>query len=611
MPDKFNGSSEVFLKVGREVPEQDVNIAFYKTPEVTVENNIEIINQSVSMNDNINNNSDMVCYVDEGYKLFYNIYGDSDDFVDTFYSKDFSLTDITIDGEAVFFRHKLRYIHLDTEFEQVEKNIDIIDEGRDSIDERYFYKLDIKELPGQTNNKNRYEITIYLNFKPDEQFKIIYNPENKKLNNYEEILNPVEIYQRVSANDFYENRLNTNDKVYAIENRRNGFAIMVPIKAIMQIVNDDDSVRTEEYLSSNNFIYDTKKFFLSFNDSTSKIYASVNKNLRKNDSWHIDINRDSFVDNKIDRLYIYEIPEFLYQDIYWIDGYPCMKYFEEEVSVVDEHTVELKNAPLFIKTETNEEGIKVPSNISLKDTAGNEYTVKNWDIENGLLYVDENIIYKKIIADYVVRQNKFKYRGYYDENGQFIQLDINPRSGHFYSTKDIKNGGAVTHNIPSYKLTSKMISIYLKPEYVIDGNEIITRNGETLFHTINNDIHISQNHPMINSDIENNYYSYEDVKLISRVFIVPITNPEKLEVTDTRTRGGGIKEKLIKEVKKIDRNAEFYWDIGKWNGKSYPSNGVVVIELPEEVLERFTHNEIVARVEKQVALGVLPVIEYV
>jgi hypothetical protein len=58
-----------------------------------------------------------------------------------------------------------------------------------------------------------------------------------------------------------------------------------------------------------------------------------------------------------------------------------------------------------------------------------------------------------------------------------------------------------------------MISIYLKPEYVIDGNEIITRNGETLFHTINNDIHISQNHPMINSDIENNYYSYEDVKL--------------------------------------------------------------------------------------------------
>jgi hypothetical protein len=47
------------------------------------------------------------------------------------------------------------------------------------------------------------------------------------------------------------------------------------------------------------------------------------------------------------------------------------------------------------------------------------------------------------------------------------------------------------------------------------------------------------------------------------------------------------------------------------NGKSYPSNGVVVIELPEEVLERFTHNEIVARVEKQVALGVLPVIEYV
>ena len=43
MTKKFNNSNDVFLKVGKEVPEQDVNIAFYSTPKITPENNIKII----------------------------------------------------------------------------------------------------------------------------------------------------------------------------------------------------------------------------------------------------------------------------------------------------------------------------------------------------------------------------------------------------------------------------------------------------------------------------------------------------------------------------------------------------------------------------------------
>lgn len=611
---QFNNSNEVFLKVGREVPEQDVNLIFYSTPEITPENNIKIINSNLNMSTNINSTSDMVCYVDEGYKLFYNVEKDSSEFKYNFYSKNFVLSDKKNNGTAMFYKHELRYVHLDTDYEEVFKNIKIIDSYRNEIPEEYFYYLEVEELPGKTNNKKRFKVVIYLNFKiqGDEQYKIIYMPENKNLKNYEEILNAQDIYHRVSTSDFYQNRLNTDDKVYAIEKMTDGFAILVPIKAVMQLLNEEDEIRNRSYLSENDFVYDTKEFFISFNDANNKIYADINPMLEEFDYWYVDINYDSFVDNSMDRKFVYDIPEFFYQDIVWLNGYPCMINQGEEPDIEDERTINLKNKPLYIETKEDGDGLIIPSNIEVRDSAGKIYKVVNWDVNNGKIETEENIDFKSLEVDYITKKISYNYNGYYDENGQFIHLDLNPRVGHFYTDKKVGSEDGVAHHIPSYKLTSKMINIYLKPEYVIDGkNEVINRIGETLFHTINHDLHTHPYHPMINEDVENNYYSPLDVKLIARIFIVPVTNPEKIQIIDTRTRGGGIKDGLISEVKAIHQDAKLYWDIGNWNGEFYASNGVVVIELPENVLNDFTHNEIIAKVEKQLALGVLPVIEYV
>lgn len=614
----FNNNKDVFLKIGREVPENDVNIAYFEVPEITPKNNIKIINEAINMSSNLNIVSDEECYVNEGYKLFYNIY-DPAKYNDTFYSRSFMITDKIIGNTPVFFKHRLRYNHLDTSYNQVFENIKIVDANNKEVSEDYFYSLEIKELEGKINNRSRFEVTIYLNFRPgpEEEFYINYFPEHNKLSGYQEVLNPTPIFTRISVNNFFENYLdNPEAKVYAIEAKDKGFNIYVPVKAVLSLLNEeeDDELRPYQYINNRDFTYNTRKYYLSFNDLNNKIYASINEMLGPDNEWYLDINYDTFVDNTIDKKFFYNIPEFFYQDIYWEDGIPCRDAFEENAMVLDSHTIQLKNKPLFIRETVNEKGYVVPENIIVRDGNGKEYTVINWNIHNGKIMTIEDVSYQKISVEYVCQATSYRYNGYYDENGKFIHIDFNPRVGHFYTEKILSRDtgvGDIIEHVPSYQLTSKMVSIYLKPEYVFEGNELISRSGTTLFHTINHDLHQNPYHPLIDKDISNNIYTIDNIKLIARIFVIPITNPEKIVMIDTRSRGGGIKEGLERALRDLHPEVNFYWDIGNWNGDYYPVNGVVVIELPKTILSEFTHEEILAKIEKHLALGVLPVVKYI
>jgi len=60
-----------------------------------------------------------------------------------------------------------------------------------------------------------------------------------------------------------------------------------------------------------------------------------------------------------------------------------------------------------------------------------------------------------------------------------------------------------------------------------------------------------------------------------------------------------------------------YWDIGGWEGDLAMLNGVVVIELPEDLItgaqgiRAFTEREIEDIVNKHIASGIKPIIRYV
>lgn len=612
----FNNNPECFLKIGREVNAKDVNIAFYKTPELNPGDNITILNQVMTMSRSLSEINETRCFVDDNYILFR-----VDNENKHFYSRGFNITDKLVDsnndGESdkpVYFRYKLRYVHLDTTEDEVKKNIKIIKDDEEVNKDKYFYHIEVNKLEGQINNYNRFEVEIYTDFIPqkNETFYISYNQEKKGLIDYNEILNLEEIFTRVSNTLYYDEYINTDEKVYTIERLEDGFYIKVPIKAYYSYYNSSTSNKlynlyNANYNSPTDFNYDTREYYLKFNNSSNKIYAKINESLTDEDEWPLEIHYDSFVSNTGDKKYVYSIPEFFYQDLFWSNGKPYMSTKNELANVLDEHSIKTKYSPLKIDLTNTLDEFKIPENILVKDEDGVTYTVINWDNHNGILKVLERLPEKRIYLDYDYYAEFHKYNGYYDENNNFIHLDLNPAAGHFYSKKMLGQEIVDSKPHPTYELSNKTIYIYLKPEYIVEDGEI-TRNQFTLFHTIGHDLHKDAYHPLI----EDSKYKYtmNDIKLIAKVFITPITNPEEMKVIDTRTRGGGIKDGFVNMMKELYEEVNYYWDIGNWNGKYYPSNGVVVIELPKEILNKFSHDEVKAKIEKHLALGVLPVIKY-
>jgi hypothetical protein len=173
---------------------------------------------------------------------------------------------------------------------------------------------------------------------------------------------------------------------------------------------------------------------------------------------------------------------------------------------------------------------------------------------------------------------------------------------------------------PSIELYNKPIYLYIKPKNITPQRTGLNEfyNEVTLFHTIGEKV--KKSHPAIADDINNKYYDFEDVHLVSTVYINPHTDIEEMILTDTRTRGGGIREDIVKKVLRNDQTEEIekligkhnsYWDFRTWEGEPYPVNGVVVIELPKTILDIFTKKEVYKKIEKHIAYGVFPVIKYV
>ena len=288
--------------------------------------------------------------------------------------------------------------------------------------------------------------------------------------------------------------------------------------------------------------------------------------------------------------FYYSIPEFNYQDF----------QDQDKKTLSDNHTakiegrhLDLRNEPLcFDVVEQND--LKIPDNIETDlDTE-----IINWNKYTGDIYLRKNPNQITAEVEYLYKTDWYKYTGYYDKNDNFIHLDLNPAFGHTYTDPD------TLEKKPTSNLYDKTIRIYIKPEYTanksydIKDNKYKTkiiegsRNTHTLFHTIDEKLEA------------------EDVELISKIYI-SADGIDQYEIQDSRSRGGGIKDWLVDDLKDIHEDIKYYWDIGTWDGTVYPKSGAVIVELPETVLDNFTKAEVREKIEEHLALGIYPVIRYV
>lgn len=204
-----------------------------------------------------------------------------------------------------------------------------------------------------------------------------------------------------------------------------------------------------------------------------------------------------------------------------------------------------------------------------------EISIRDIDLNNGIIHTYDNLDYKDdIFANYVYREEYIEYKGYTDTDGTFHELNLNP----IYNP--------ALYNNPN-------ITIYMLP-YLVNG---VVTNETTVRHCLTRDFkHINQ--PMA--------LRLADIRLI------PTTDVTQVTIMDGRVKGGGLKKEITSEkIAATHQTSEHFWDISPWNGLVYQSNGVVVIDVPKKLLDTMSRGDVQNYVNKYLALGVYPIINYV
>lgn len=124
-------------------------------------------------------------------------------------------------------------------------------------------------------------------------------------------------------------------------------------------------------------------------------------------------------------------------------------------------------------------------------------------------------------------------------------------------------------------------------------------NKSTVYHKINDDV------PDEKEDL-----------LIGTIFVRPTATFQSTLLKDVRNLGGGILETMSDNIRReLEPESDFYLDIGYFDGEPYSENSVVIIRVDNSILKEnggnFSRKDVENAVNKWIAAGTMPLIEYV
>lgn len=331
------------------------------------------------------------------------------------------------------------------------------------------------------------------------------------------------------------------------------------------------------------------------------------RELNSLDNWYIRIQNGRFVkENAFGKCHFF-LPEYYtqhYDDEY---GFPYKKITKEIPTLVGVKSIKIKNAPLFVTTNN----LGQPDNLTIYriDAYGNKWriNINSWNDKDGIInltdFVSDN---DEIYVDYVFEEQSYVYRGYNKLSTKqilhHILLDLNPNKHHMMTNVTTGLTENEVTDVPSFQLIDKVVYVYMKPAIIEKGPGNYEYNDKVLHHTL---------YQLTDTELLE-----QNLLLIGSIYVRPNSSFYSLQVTDTRTRGGGILEEISNDLRKeLEPDSDFYWDIGYWDGEAYSENAVIVVRLDRKLLKqfggRFTEDEIETAVNKHIAFGTLAIIEYV
>lgn len=279
--------------------------------------------------------------------------------------------------------------------------------------------------------------------------------------------------------------------------------------------------------------------------------------------WHVVVNRGHFSRDYNGSQWEFSIPE--YYDQTWSSTYGKGYMDLEDVVAerISPRAIRVPRVPILWDRGN--------ITITVRDVIQPSNTIRDVDIYNGIIFLnreyDDNDV---IMVSYTYREDGYIYDG----------VNLNPTEFH--------NPAVIDRYILFYLLP------FIGPNGPIRGRCIYHTEGATLGAAV--------------SAIPS---TEEPVMLLGAVQIRPTTRLDMVQLTDTRTRGGGVKDADWDKALARNREIMSVADHGFFDGHPYPGNMALFIDLPKSIRDLYETNEIDTLARKFVAYGSYLFIDYV
>ena len=359
------------------------------------------------------------------------------------------------------------------------------------------------------------------------------------------------------------------------------------------------SVSADNYLNTNDeaFFVASRSYYYLKPVKFKAIYLEKPSNVSPDDDWYTKIKAGSFT-RRMDEdgevvpsgqgtLYQYYISEYDENPWSLSHGKPYVEITSEESNVLDRNTLKVKHTPLFIEpSDVFYNGGFPPSSylcVHLNDEQLPESDIVDWDVYNGTVRVAQTLGFTDDVkVSYNYKEDYYEYQGFYGSGKMFpdtgpfewFPLEVNPTPMH--------NNGMYASGVTAY--------VFVGPSWDLD--EEVFFDTAPCYHNFTGD-------PSGNLDF-----------CLGSVSLAPHAKATDVDVIDTRSRGGGLKPDVdLDKVELVQPESQFYWDIGYFDGKAFPSNGVLVVQVPKALESR--EDEVREKVNKHAAYGEYCIIDFV
>jgi hypothetical protein len=277
--------------------------------------------------------------------------------------------------------------------------------------------------------------------------------------------------------------------------------------------------------------------------------------------WFGRIDTGEFVKDYKGVRYVFSVPEYDKQEWSIYHGKPFVDQVGIQARKLDGKTLRVPRTPLYWRGNIT---------ISINGVVQATSVIRDVDEFNGLIFLAREVEERDLVkVSYVYREKTFVYR----------DINLNPTINH----------------MPQF--VGQFILYYLKPAYDSLGRIW----SQTVYHSVA---------PTLEGAISQIPIDDVPIVLLGALLVRQVSTIDEVVLTDTRSRGGGVKEDLYDEAVKVNRHMLAATDRGTWDVVPYPGNAVVVIDIPASLKDAVSVNEIRDRVRRHIAFGVEPVLEF-